>query len=132
MKRFKNNLIGFILLWVAVVLVLPLTIWNRRIVRKNRGNTDGYYLSTAVNLDIWANREFRTLWNDKLIISESEWQIAKSQPPYPFGRVEETISSALGKNQLRGTLSKKGRMLAWVLDTLDKEHCKKSIKEFEE
>lgn len=122
MKRFRKNAVGFLLLFAAVVLVLPLTIWNRRIVRKNKGNTDGYYLSTAVNLDIWANREFRALWNAKL----------RKEGGYNFGRVEETISSALGKNQRDNTLTKTGKCLAWILDTLDKEHCRKSIKEFEE
>lgn len=120
MKRFKKNIIGFLLLSIAVFLILPLTVWNRRVVRKNRGNTDGYYLNTAVNLDIWANREFRALWNAKL----------RKMSGYNFGHIGETISSALGKNQRDKTLSFTGRCLAKILDTIDKDHCKKSIKEF--
>ena len=45
--------------------------------------------------------------------------------------MEETISSALGKNQRDGTLTKIGRALVWILDKIEKEHCKKSIKEIE-
>ena len=47
-----------------------------------------------------------------------------------FGNFEETISSALGKNQRNGTLTRTGRVLVWILDMIEKEHCKKSIKEF--
>ena len=45
-----------------------------------------------------------------------------------FGNFEETISSVLGKNQLKGTLTRTGKALVWVLDKIDKNHCKKSIK----
>ena len=47
-----------------------------------------------------------------------------------FGNFEEKISSALGKNQRNGTLTRTGRVLVWILDTIEKEHCRKSIKEF--
>ena len=44
--------------------------------------------------------------------------------------MEETISSVLGKNQRDNTLSFAGKVLVFILDTIDKNHCKKSIKEF--
>ncbi|TKT89482.1 hypothetical protein [Dyadobacter frigoris] len=49
---------------------------------------------------------------------------------YYFGRTGETISSALGKNQLKGTLTKAGNFLANILDWIDDEHCFNSIQEF--
>ncbi len=49
---------------------------------------------------------------------------------YEFGKENETISSALGKNERDKTLSKKGKLLVKILDFLDKNHCKKSMKEF--
>lgn len=88
------NLILFITAWL---LIPPLTIWNLIVVRKKYGNTKGYFRSTALSLDIWANREFRTLWNAKL----------KLENGYAFGKDGETISSALGKNERDETLSKK-------------------------
>ena len=45
--------------------------------------------------------------------------------------MEETISSALGKNQRNNTLSTAGKVLVRVLDTIDKNHCEKSVKEIE-
>jgi hypothetical protein len=100
-----------VLFLIAYILLLPLTIINYFVVFKK-----GYFRSTAVNIDIFANREFRTLWNKTLITKDG----------YKFGQLE-TISSVLGKNQRDKTLSKIGKSLCWILDKIDKEHCKKSI-----
>ena len=113
-------MINIILFLVAWILIPPLTVWNLIIVNQKYGNTKGYFRSTALSIDIWANREFRTLWNDKLRIDSG----------YEFGREGETISSALGKNQIDNTLSKKGKLLVKILDFLDENHCQKSMKEF--
>ena len=86
-----------------------------------KDNAKGYFLSSAANLDRFANREFRTLWNSTLV-KENEFN-----SPYPFGHRDETISSALGKNQRAGTLSKAGGCLAWILGKIEKNHCIISI-----
>lgn len=114
-----KNLIGFILLIIAIVLILPLTIINRHYVKKKHGSTDGYFRNTALNIDIWANREFRAFWNEAM----------KKENGYQFGVVGETISSALGKNERDNTLTNYGKILVKILNFLDKDHCKKSIKE---
>ena len=111
------NLLLFLVAWI---LILPLTIWNLIIVNRKYGNTKGYFRSTALSIDIWANKEFRTLWNTQLRIASG----------YKFGRENETISSALGKNERDKTLSKKGKLLVKILDFFDENHCIKSIKEF--
>ena len=64
-------------------------------------------------------RLYRTIWNDKLKIDRG----------YEFGKENETISSALGKNERDNTLSKKGKLLVKILDFLDKNHCQKSMKD---
>lgn len=110
-----KNIIGFILFALAVILLLPLTIINFFLVEVKKG----YFFSTALNLDIWSNREFRTLWNKCLRLDNG----------YKFGKEDETISSALGKNERDKTLTKTGKILVWLLDKLEKNHCKKSIKE---
>ena len=117
--KIINNLIGLILLIVAVVLILPLTLVNMIFVYKKYKSIDGYFRNTALSIDIWANFEFRTLWNTKLRIDGG----------YEFGKTGETISSALGKNQRDKTLTNCGKILVAILDFLDKNHCKKSIKE---
>lgn len=109
MKKVK----GFALLSVATGLIIPLTIINRRYVDEKYGDTAGYWQSTAKNIDIWANKEFRATWNAKLIIPSG----------YKFGIEGETISSALGKNQLTGTLTAEGKRLVKILHKLEKNHC---------
>ena len=111
------NLLLFLVAWL---LILPLTVWNLIVVYQKNGSVKGYFRSTALSIDIWANREFRTLWNVKLRIENG----------YEFGREGETISSALGKNQRDNTLSKTGKLLVKILDFFDENHCKNSIKEF--
>ena len=111
------NLLLFLFAWF---LILPLTVWNLIVVYQKNGSVKGYFRSTALSIDIWANREFRTLWNTQLRIDGG----------YEFGVVGETISSALGKNQRDKTLTNCGKILVAILDFLDKNHCQNSIKEF--
>jgi hypothetical protein len=106
-------MLGFILFIIAYLLFWPLSIINFFFVE----NKKGYFKSSALALDIYANREFRTLWNKTLRIDTG----------YKFGAEGETISSALGKNQRDKTLSKTGKYLVAVLDFLDKKHCFNSI-----
>jgi len=100
-----------ILFILAYVLYLPLSIVNWLFVK----NKSGYFKSSAINLDKFGNREFRTLFNKTLATG------------HRFGDINETISSVLGKNQLTNTLTKGGKMLVWILDKIDKDHALKSI-----
>lgn len=100
-----------ILFIIAYVLYLPLTLVNWLFVK----NKSGYFKSSAINLDKFGNREFRTLFNKTLSTG------------HRFGDINETISSVLGKNQLTGTLTGLGKALVWILDKIDKDHALKSI-----
>ena len=104
------NLLLFIIAWV---LVLPLTIINFFVVKSK-----SYFRDTALNLDKFGNREFRALFNKAL----------RKKEGVAFGDPEETISSVLGKNEEKGTLTMIGSIVATVLNNLDKNHCKNSIK----
>lgn len=73
-------------------------------------NKKGYFRSSALTIDKLANREFRTLWNKTLILANG----------YQFGKESETISSVLGKNILKKTLTKTGKFLVFILT---KKHC---------
>jgi len=102
-----------ILFIIAYILYLPLSIINWLFVK----NKSGYFKSSAVNLDKFGNREFRTLFNKMLINDKG----------HRFGDIEETISSVLGKNQLTCTLTKCGLVLVWILDKIENDHALKSI-----
>jgi hypothetical protein len=106
-------MIQIILFFVAYVLFLPLSLLNYFFVE----NKKGYFLSSALNLDKFGNREFRTLWN----------KVLRTDKGHKFGNIEETISSALGKNERDRTLTNYGKALVLILDKIDKNHCFKSI-----
>lgn len=107
---------GFTLFMIAWLLFPIIALVNYVIVCF-KSSPSGYFLSTALNLDKFANREFRTLWNTVLITKDG----------YKFGHIDETISGVLGKNKRAGTLSKSGIFLANILDAIDENHCIKSI-----
>lgn len=104
---------GLVLFIIAYLLFLPITIFNALNVKKK-----GYLRDSAVNLDRYANREFRFSLNKYLILEKS---------PDRFGSIEETISSVLGKNQLSNSLTKFGKVICWILNKIEKNHCIKSI-----
>lgn len=106
---------GVLLFIIAYILFLPLTVVNFIFVK----NKKGYFKSSAISLDAFANREFRTLWNKTL----------RTANGYHFGNINETISSALGKNERDNTLTETGKALVWLLDKIDKNHSIKSIEE---
>ena len=106
-----SHIILFVIAWL---LILPLTIINFFLVHDK-----GYFLSTARSIDVWANYEFRTLWNKALVKKDVAY--------YKFGIKYETISSALGKNKRIKSLSKAGKLLVFILDTIDKNHTENAI-----
>lgn len=112
---------GILLYIVAVILFVPLTIINFVCVLVKYGlkwsTINGFFYETAVDIDRFANRNFRTLWNGTL----------KTSDGYKFGNINETISSALGKNKVNGTLTLAGRGLCYILCLIDNNHCIKSI-----
>lgn len=75
---------GLILFLIAYFLFLPISFINFLFVRNK-----GYFKSSAINIDKFGNREFRTSLNKTLITENS---------PFKFGNINETISSVLGKN----------------------------------
>ena len=116
---------GFILFLIASILWLPITVINLVFTlfknAKKHGFLkviNGYFLQTAVDIDRFGNRNFRTILNATL-----------QNNGYEFGNVHETISSALGKNQRDGSLTYFGIIISEILDFLDNEHCKNSIDE---
>jgi len=111
---------GLLLFLIAYLLFLPLSIATYCVLL-SKGNASGYFMSSAANIDRFANREFRSLWNT----------ILRKPYSYEFGDFRETLSSVLGKLQRDGQLTKTGVLLSSFLDLIDKGHCKNSIMEFE-
>lgn len=113
---------GIILFFVAIILFIPLTVINLFFVLWNYkikwSTINGYFYQTAIDIDRFGNSNFRTLLN-----------LTLQKNGYKFGNINETISSALGKNKRDNTLTKIGLILCYILDSLDENHCIKSIQE---
>ena len=109
---------GILLFFIATILWIPLTILNWICVAFQHGLSNDYFKQTAIDIDRFGNRNFRCFLN---------WSMQKNG--YEFGNVNETISSALGKNERDKTLSIFGKIMCNILNFLDKNHCQKSIKE---
>ena len=135
MLKFLKSLSLLIVALALAVVLLPLgilrtigEIWFRFFIPsgKNSPSKKGlWYLSSiirtiAIGLDQIGNSVCRDMLNRLLITSG--W--------YSFGKVQETISSVLGKNQETATLTFFWAMIVKLLDTLDKNHCKDSIQYF--
>ena len=135
--RMKKLLHSLILLLVALALALVLLplgllwtlgeIWFRFFVPSGNSASKkglwylwGIFRSVAIWIDQIGNSVCRDLFNRCLITSS--W--------YKFGKVQETISSVLGKNQETWTLTCLGRAVVGVLDWLDTNHCRESIIRF--
>ena len=76
-----------------------------------------YFFTVAIAIDQLGNKICVELFNDFLITKDG----------YKFGHVDETISSAMGRNVLKNTLSPIGKLLDKILNLIDKDHCTKSI-----
>lgn len=75
------------------------------------------FMAGAHAIDVYGNVAYATLLNDYFIRKDG----------YHFGRTGETISSAVGKNWVGGTLTWLGLGLCGLLNLLDKDHCWKYI-----
>jgi len=51
----------------------------------------------------------------------------KKDNGYKFGNTKDTISYVLGKNEESKTLTQFGRSVCWLLNLLEKDHCKKAV-----
>jgi hypothetical protein len=108
---------GFLLFIIAIILYLPLTFLNWLMVCFKYGLKNDYFIQTAIHIDIFGNKNMRTLFNATLI---------KSNSPYKFGETDVTISAVLGYNQHYKYLTNTGSIVVWLLDKIEKKHCYKA------
>ncbi len=78
-----------------------------------------WFYRTSREIDIFANVIGAEFWNSVFIIDGG----------YKFGNPKETISSVLGKNQRKKTLTLMGDFIRWILDRIEEDHCLNSINE---
>ena len=113
-------LFALFLLILATVLVFIIGSFPFIIALFTLGKLDkysNYFRDLALSVDQLGNVIASPLFNFLLIDSDG----------YKFGNIDETVSSALGKNNKRGTLNRLGKLLDAILNCLDKDHSLNSI-----
>jgi len=110
---------GFILLIIALglsIILLPVGFAFQIITAIFKG-IDKYLFRIAKSIDQLGNVVCEHLFNVTLIKKNG----------YKFGNEDVTISHVLGMNEKTNTLSFAGKGLAWLLNTIDKDHNQKAI-----
>jgi len=110
---------GLLLLITAIaisVIILPIGFAYQIISSLFRAINE-YLFKVAKSIDQLGNVVCRDLFNDTLI----------KKGGYRFGNEDRTISHVLGMNEKTNTLSVAGKILAWILNTIDKDHNRKAI-----
>lgn len=118
-----NYILSLIAIFIFIILEPISFIYVNFFKKKfNWRRLSGYFKTFAIDVDRFGNSQYRSLFN-RFLITENG---------YKFGDFRETISSALGKNVLKQTLTKSGKILVSILDFLDENHCIKSVNNFED
>lgn len=118
-----------IILLIIVQLVSPLgnliggiwAIYNFRSFKE----MSAYYKRVAVSKDQYLNVTMRYFFNSTMC------KDIPGQNKYLFGNEDETISSAFGKNNRRGTLTNFGYFWDRFLHMIEKDHTLLAIEEDE-
>lgn len=109
-------IMAFVLFPLGLIITFIVNLYKRK-WKFSLKRLDDQFLSIATSIDTSGNVVCKDLFNVCL----------KKKGGYEFGNRKETISSVLGKNKRDGTLTKIGKLVAWILDKIDKNHCIKSI-----
>lgn len=119
MKRLLINILLFLVASVLFIVLAP--IWLvYSIVTRFSFNLNALFISMAIWIDQLGNVFLQYLFDDIMI--KKNW--------YKFGVDDETISSALGKNAKKKTLTGLWKFLCFILWKIDTNHCIKSIHKF--
>ena len=110
----------FLLFIIAIILKLIFGIIGYvfgTVVSLYKKKWNDWHSDLSESLDQYGNTLCKYLFNALLIKKDG----------YSFGNIDETISSCIGKNYEKNTLTTLGKFLDCVLDGLDKNHSVKSI-----
>lgn len=116
---------GFLLFIISSLLkwvLAPMAYLIGCILSLYKGEFNTYQKNLAIAKDQYGNAVCKYLFNAVLIKNGG----------YKFGNIDETISSCIGKNKKRGTLSFTGKCLDFLLNACEPEHSIKSIDETED
>lgn len=112
--------LSVILIPIGILFGILVKIYQNKFFKEGLPMINQKFKRLATGLDIFGNVAAPELFDYCLLTKDSNNR---------FGDYGETISSVIGKNKIRNTLSKTGIYLDKILDILDKNHSIKSIKD---
>lgn len=113
---FVSLFLASILFPLGLLITFVVNLYKRR-WKFSFKRLDQQLLSIATSIDSSGNVVCKDLFNLTLI----------QKGGYQFGNRKETISSVLGKNQRDETLTKTGKIIVFILDKIETDHCLISI-----
>lgn len=125
LKFISNILLAFIALALATILfpvgllVALIFLIFKFDVELTWKYFNRVFYSIAKSIDILGNYICSVLFNYTLI--------QRNTKAYRFGKENETISSALGKNVLANNLTVAGKCLNFILNLFEEDHAVKAI-----
>jgi hypothetical protein len=125
-EKKANPLMGILLFIISIILLLvtgPIGIiygFFYSLFTRSVSGIGEYFLEIAISIDQLGNVIMQHFLNLILI----------RKTGYKFGNRDETISSVIGKNLRRNTLTAFGKSLNIMLDFLDPNHSLNSIDYF--
>ncbi len=113
-----KSLILFLIAYILAFVLFPLGFIYALVTF--RASKSKYLFNLAFALDKLGNATLGVVMNDLL----------KKKGGLSFGNYDQTISYCLGRNQQMNTLTRAGKMVAGILDWLDKYHCANAVKSY--
>lgn len=113
---FLSVILALMLFPLGLMVTFVINLYKRR-WKLSFKRLDQQFLSIATSVDASGNVICKDLFNLILI----------KKGGYEFGNRKETISSVLGKNQRDKTLTRTGKVIVFILDKIETDHCLISI-----
>lgn len=107
----------FIFAIVAFVLIAPAMFCATLVFYTFTGGAGNFLYRVAYSIDQLGNAIGGPVWQSVLVTKAA---------PYHFGEPDDTISYALARNVGHETAA--GKLLVWVLETIDPGHMNKALK----
>lgn len=117
-------IVNLILLIIAYLLMSLVSVLSfiyttiRMVWRRDWAGLSLYYYEVALAIDKAGNIIGQWTFND--------WWVKPDG--YRFGNHNETVSRVLAENQHMNRWYKFGRIIGWILNTIDRNHLDKSLK----
>jgi len=145
-KIFINSILLILAIVIFAVLFVPALVFGFYYVAFHKGfrgigeylsgialtfakdiDRSGNYIGGPLLNHLFIDKNNAILHYDTISLAEFPDFCAEYKADRLFGDIRETISSVLGKNEEIDNLTKVGKAMCWILNNIQKDHCRKAI-----